>query len=134
MPVTYIHPTGLVRNDTHHHVAVSTGTRQVHVAGQVSIDEQGQLVGKDDLAAQVEQAFHNVHRALQSANATFADVVRLNIYVAGWTPDKMQAFGEGIGRVVGPLGIGQPPTSVIGVDMLYIPDYLIEIEATAVTD
>lgn len=134
MPVTLLHPPGLARNETHHHVAIATGSRQVHVSGQVSVDENGELVGKDDLAAQVAQTFRNVATALKSAEATFADVVRLNIYVAKWQPQLMGAFGEGLGRVAEELQIGQPPTSLIGVEMLFVPDYLIEVEATAILD
>jgi enamine deaminase RidA (YjgF/YER057c/UK114 family) len=134
MTVTYIHPSGLVQNDTHHHVAVSTGTRHVHVSGQVALNEKGELVGENDLAAQTAQAFRNVGIALNSANATFGDVVRLKIYVARWKPEMMAAFGEGLGSVIDELQIGQPPASVIGVDILYIPEYLIEIEATAIID
>ena len=134
MPVTYIHPQGLAKNETHHHVAVATGSRQVHVSGQVSVDVNGELVGKGDFAAQVEQTFRNVATALKSANATFADVVRLNIYVAGWKPEMMSARGEGLGRVAAELKIGQPPTSLIGVEILFIPEYLIEVEATAILD
>lgn len=134
MPVTLVNPPGLARNETHHHVSIATGSRQVHVSGQVAIDENGNLVGKGDLAAQVEQAFRNVATALKSTNATFADVVRLNIYVTGWTSQRMAEFAEGLGRVAAELQIGKPPTSLIGVDKLFVPDYLVEIEATAVLD
>ena len=134
MPVTLLDPVGLAKPDTHHHVSVATGARQVHVSGQVALDENGELVGKGDLAAQVAQTFRNVAIALEAGGATFADVVRLRIYVAGWKPDMMPAFGEGVGRVAEELNIGKPPTSMIGVSILFDPDFLVEIEATAILD
>lgn len=134
MPVSLLDPAGLKKPATHHHVAVSTGSRQVHVAGQVALDENGELVGKGDLAAQVAQTFRNVAIALEAGEATFADVVRMRIYVAGWRPEMMPAFGEGIGRVAEELKIGQPPTSMIGVSILFDPEILVEIEATAILD
>lgn len=132
MPVSLLDPVGLKKPATHHHVAVATGTRQVHVAGQVALDENGELVGKGDLAAQVAQAFRNVAIALKAGGATFVDVVRMRIYVAGWSPDMMPAFGEGLGRIADELNIGQPPTSMIGVSILFDPEILVEIEATAI--
>lgn len=134
MSVSLLDPIGLKKPITHYHVAVGTGTRQVHVAGQVALDRNGELVGKGDLAAQVAQTFRNVAIALEAADATFAEVVRLRIYVAGWSPDMMPAFGDGIRRVAEELNIGQPPTSMIGVSMLFDPEVLVEVEATAILD
>lgn len=134
MSVSLLDPIGLKKPTTHYHVAVGTGTRQVHVAGQVALDRNGELVGKGDLAAQVAQTFRNVAIALEAADATFAEVVRLRIYVAGWSPDMMPAFSDGIRRVAEELNIGQPPTSMIGVSMLFDPEVLVEVEATAILD
>ena len=70
------------------------------------------------------------------AGATFADVVRLRFFVTDWTPDKYDAFVAGLGSVVDELGIPQPlpPLSAIGVDYLFEPDVLVEVEAYAVLD
>lgn len=134
MPVTLLDPEGLKKPSTHHHASVATGTRHVHVSGQVALDADGQLVARGDLAGQVAQSLRNVGLALAGAGASFADVVRLKIYVAGWTPDMMPAFAAGVSRVAGELRLGQPPTSLIGVSILFEPDILVEIEATAILD
>lgn len=132
MPVTLSNPAGLFQPEVYRQVAVATGTRQVHVAGQVAYDSEGRLVAPGDLAGQVAQAYRNVGIALASAGASFADVVRLTIYVVDWTPDKMPAFAAGLQQAAEELRITPAPASLIGVSMLYEPGILVEIEATAV--
>ena len=55
MSVTLVNPSGLPEIPIYHQVSVATGTRLIHVAGQVAWDADGALVGAGDLAAQVEQ-------------------------------------------------------------------------------
>jgi enamine deaminase RidA (YjgF/YER057c/UK114 family) len=71
MAVSLINPDGHVRVPIHHHVAVATGSRQVHIAEQVAWDENGDLVAPGDLAGQVAQVCRNVAKALDAAGATF---------------------------------------------------------------
>lgn len=132
LPVTLMNPDGLMKTDMYSQVAVATGTRQVHVAGQVAYDAYGQVVAPGDLAGQVAQAFRNVAGALAAAGATFDDVVRLTIYVAGWRMEMMPDFAAGVERVAAEVGRVRPPTSLIGVTSLFDPALLVEIEATAV--
>jgi enamine deaminase RidA (YjgF/YER057c/UK114 family) len=101
----------------------------------VARDAEGNPVGTGDLAAQVEQAYANVATALASVGGSFADVAKLTVYVVDWTPDKMAALGEGVGRVAARLGIDPVrPITLIGVTALGEPDLLVEVEATAVLD
>lgn len=132
MPVTLMNPEGLFQPEVYRQVAVATGARQVHVAGQVAYDTEGRLVAPGDLAGQVAQAYRNVAVALAAAGASFADVVRLTIYVVDWSLDKMPAFSAGLQQVAQELRIVPAPASLIGVAMLYEPGILVEIEATAV--
>ncbi|WP_369408599.1 RidA family protein [Herbidospora daliensis] len=71
MAVSLIDPDGFVRHPLYHHVAVASGSRQVHIAGQVAWDEHGNLVAPGDLSGQVAQVYRNVARALEAAGATF---------------------------------------------------------------
>ncbi|MEJ2870155.1 RidA family protein [Actinomycetospora sp. OC33-EN08] len=129
MPVELHNPSTLPAADVYRQVAVATGTRTVHVAGQVARTADGGRVGEGDLAAQVEQAYRNVAAALDAVGAGFSDVARLRVYVVDWTPDKMSALGAGVGRT----GItATPPITLIGVSALGEPDLLVEVEATAV--
>lgn len=132
MPVTLLNPEGLMKPDVYRQVAIATGSRQVHVAGQVAYDVEGRIVAPGDLAGQVAQAYRNVAIALAAAGATFNDVVRLTFYVVDWKREKMSDFAAGLERVSKELGIVPAPASLIGVSILYEPGILVEIEATAV--
>ena len=133
MSARLISPHGMLQHTPYHHVAVATGTTHVHVAGQV-----GQLgnepVAADDLAGQVAQALRNTAIGLAGAGASFSDVVRLTFYVTAWTPDKIEPFMAGVNAVAEEIGLPMPmpPASLIGVEALYAPDVLVEVEATAV--
>jgi len=133
MTVETLNPTGLPDVGIYHQVAVATGTRSVHLAGQVARTADGTPVGPDDLAAQTEQALLNVHTGLAAAGAGFADIARLRFYVVGWEPEQMGALLDGMARVTGRVGEElTPPMTLIGVAALAEPDLMIEIEAVAV--
>ncbi|MGY0071586.1 RidA family protein [Streptomyces sp. QTS137] len=135
MAVTLINPEGLLETDVYRQVAIASGSRMVFIAGQVSWDADGVTVGVGDLAAQVEQCYLNVATALAAAGATFADAVKLTVYVVDWTPDKMAQFMEGATRAARKLGTTPAaPGTLVGVQALDIPDHLVEIEAVAVLD
>lgn len=136
MTVTTFSPDGLLQPVPYHHVSVATGTRHVHIAGQIARDADGRHVATGDLSGQVEQALRNTARALAGADATFADVVRLRFFVTKWHPEHMDAFLQGVENVAEEIGLALPlpPASLIGVDILFEPDVLIEVEAYAVLD
>lgn len=136
MTVELFTPEGMFQPVPYHHVSVSTGTRHVHVAGQIARDEQGNKVATGDLAGQIAHALRSTARGLAGAGASFSDVVRLRFFVTGWQPEKYTEFMAGIESVVEELGIPQPlpPLSAIGVDYLFEPDVLVEVEAEAVLD
>lgn len=134
MTVTRLTPEGLQPGTPYHHVAVGTGTRHIHISGQVAREADGAPVAPDDLSGQVAQVLRNTGRALAGADASFDDVVRLTFYVTAWEPDKIGAFMAGVESVAAELGLPSPlpPASLIGVDRLFEPDVLVELEATAV--
>jgi YD repeat-containing protein len=135
MTITLINPEALPKVGVHRQVAVATGSKLVFMAGQVAWDADGNLVGKDDLAAQVEQCYLNIAAAVAEAGATFDDVAKLTTYIAGWTLDKMPLVQEGRARAFAKLGVTLlAPGTLIGVAALFTPDLLVEIEAIAVID
>jgi enamine deaminase RidA (YjgF/YER057c/UK114 family) len=123
-------PDGMLAPVPYHHVSVSTGTRHVEIAGQIGHHEGGL---PDDLAGQVAQALRNTARGLAGAGATFADVTRLRFFVTGWTVDQMPAFLAGVEAVADEIGMPRPmpPASLIGVEILFEPGVLVEVEASA---
>ncbi|WP_413450263.1 RidA family protein [Georgenia phoenicis] len=134
MTVHRLSPAGLATGTPYHHVAVATGARHVHVAGQVGQDADG--VPADGLADQVSQALRNTALGLRAGGATFDDVVRLTVYVTDWEVERIADFMAGVEAVAEEVGLSlpMPAASLIGVDRLYTPDVLVEIEATAVVD
>lgn len=133
MPVELMNPAGLPVPEHYCQVAVATGTRTVYLAGQVARTAEGAPVGPGDLAAQVEQAFLNVATAVAAAGGSFDDVAKLTLYVVDWSPDKLPAIGEGVGRVAARLGVDPvKPVTLLGVAALGEPDLLVEVEAVAV--
>lgn len=133
MPVTAFNPDGLHKPAFYRQVAVAEGSRLVFIAGQIARGEDGNTVGVDDLAAQTAHALQNVASAVAGAGGTFADIVRLTIYVVDLTPEKRAAFREGATRAaqLGGFDLALPMT-LLGVTALAERDLLIEIEATAV--
>ncbi|MEV6693126.1 RidA family protein [Micromonospora sp. NPDC051196] len=135
MAVTLVNPSGLPEIDVYRQVSVATGSKIVHVAGQVAWDPDGHTIGEGDLAAQVEQCYLNVATALAGVGASFADVVKLTVHVVDWTPEQMPVLLDGIARAAAKLGVTPAaPASLLGVAALDVPEHLVEVEATAVLD
>jgi enamine deaminase RidA (YjgF/YER057c/UK114 family) len=126
---TPLNPPGVFppRGNYVHAVVVSAPTL-VFVAGQTSVDEQGNVVGKGDIEAQARQVFHNLRVILEAAGSSLQDIVTWTIY-----DTNPEAHREAISRVTGELMGGvYPASSRIGVTRLAHPDYLLEIDAVAV--
>lgn len=136
MTVIRFTPEGMLEATPYAHVAVGAGSRHVHVSGQIARLADGSPVAPGDLAGQVAHALRNAALGLAAADATFEDVVRLTFYVTNWAPEKIADFMEGITRIAGEVGLPSPmpPASLIGVDYLFEPDVLVEVEATAILD
>ena len=97
------------------------------VSGQVSVDDDGNLLGAGDFGAQARRTFDNLGRVLDEAGGTFADVVKLNVYLTdmSWLPEYARIKSDYIA--------GPPPASTaVGVAALALPGLMIEVEATAV--
>ena len=134
MPRTIINPETLHESVKYgfSHVATSSGGTVIHCAGQVAWDVDETVVGIGDLAAQAAKALDNLRQALAAAGATPADVVRLRTYVVNHSPDKLETIGKALADFYGDHL--PAPNTLIGVQTLALPDFLIEIEATAVID
>ena len=132
MPTDFLNPPTLSPTFGWTHVVSSSGSRTIHISGQVGIDSQGQVIGPGDLKRQTEQAFENIRLALAAVGATFRDVVNTRLYVVGLKPEDVPIIREVRSRYV---DAAHPPAStLVGVMALVGPEWLIEIEATAVVD
>ena len=110
---------------------VETGPgRTIHLAGQVAMNQAGEIVGLNDFGAQAEQIFANLAAGLEAAGATFRDVVKLTIYVTSVA--ELPAFRKVRDRYV---NTESPPAStLVQVAGLALPGLTIEIDATAVVE
>ena len=108
-----------------------TGGKIVYIAGQVALDASGNLVGKEDFRAQVEQVFKNLNLAVQAAGGSAHDIIKLNYYCV----DTVDPSQTGVVREIRDKYVNTqaPPTSTfVVVRRLVRPEWLIEIEAVAV--
>lgn len=112
------------------HAVKSHGGTFVHCAGQVAWNEDGDLVGAGDLNAQVRQCLKNLKTVLEASGATPADIVRMRTYVVDHTPQKLEVVTAAIVEF---YGDAVPATNtLIGVQALALPEFLVEIDVTAV--
>jgi enamine deaminase RidA (YjgF/YER057c/UK114 family) len=123
-------PDGMHLPPGYHHVTVAETTRMVFLAGQCPLDPHGNLVGADDLAAQVDQVLHNIGTALTSAGATPADVVRTVIYIASADRDDLAAVWTRLHQSTMAEAFTSAST-LLGVNQLGYPGQLLEIDVTA---
>ena len=125
-------PDGLLPNPGYSHVVVASGRRMIYTAGQVPIDEHGNVVGAGDLAAQAVQAMRNVGLALAAAGASYADIVKITTYVVNYRPEHRAV----IGKARAPFFANRTPpaSTLVGVAALALPEWIVEIEAIAVAD
>jgi enamine deaminase RidA (YjgF/YER057c/UK114 family) len=130
--VQRLRPEGLSNSPAFSQVVVASGRRMVFISGQVSLDREGKLVAPGDLAGQARQVFANLATALEAAGAKPADVTKMTIFIVGYRPEMRAVIGEARTAF---LGGGEPPAStLVGVQGLADPGFMLEVEATAVID
>ena len=109
-------------------LAVVTGGTLVFIAGQVALDKSGNIVGKDDFKAQIQQVFENLKAAVEAAGGSFNNVIKLNSYFVDLS--HVADFREVRDKYI---NVKNPPASTaIQVPRLFRPEFLIEVEAIAV--
>jgi len=108
-------------------ISFKDGGHRLLVGGQVAADKDGNVVGKDDMRAQIEQASKNVQSCFAAAGAKVSDIILTRAYVTD--PD---AFDKSTDILVRDFGPRSPDSTVATVPKLAAgPDYLVEIEAVA---
>ena len=120
-------PKGMHKPNGYSHVAEITKGKIVFIAGQVALDQEGNLVGKDDYASQTRQVFENLKSAVTSAGGSMGSIVKLNYYCVdlGHLPEIRTVRDEYIDKD------HLPVSTAVEVRRLFRPDILIEIDAVA---
>lgn len=106
--------------------AVKVGNT-VEVTGTVAVDDNSQLVGGNDAYAQTKFIIEKIAAVLQRAGASLHDVVRTRMYVTDIS--RWEEYGRAHGEFFRDI---KPCTTMVEVSRLIAPEYLIEIEATAI--
>ncbi len=108
---------------------VSGHTRTLYCAGQTAMSGDGKPQHADDVVAQLALSLDNLEAVLGKASMSLANLVRLNVY----TTDIDRLF-EHYGVLASRLGVASvaPPTTMLGVTRLALPDLMVELEGTAV--
>jgi enamine deaminase RidA (YjgF/YER057c/UK114 family) len=124
----------VIQPDTVHDTTIysySHATRMgdlIFVAGQVSIDRDGNLVGEGDVRAQTEQVFANLEAVLKAAGSHLGNVGKLTVFTTKL--EYRPIIHEIRTKVFANSGI-LPASTLAVVTSLARPEWLVEVEAVA---
>ncbi len=102
----------------------------VWIAGQTARDADGNPVGEGDARAQCDKVYDNLKVALGSVGGTFADVVKVTIYLT--SEEHLSAARAAQNECWGDNPL--PASTMVIVKALARPEYCVEIEAFAAID
>ena len=102
----------------------------IYISGQIPLDQEMNVVGKNDIVAQTERVYENLRKVLEEAGGSMSSIVMLNIYCT-----DLEAYDKKTRHLRKKyFGDYYPATTAIEVKRLYQPDFMIEVEAIAVLD
>lgn len=110
---------------SHYTDAVQAGD-MLFVSGCVPVDQDGRLVGAQDVVAQARQVFANLAAVLAAAGAGFGDVAKVTVYLIDIddrpriNPVRQEVFGD-----------TRPASTLVEVSRLAVPGARLEIDAVA---
>jgi enamine deaminase RidA (YjgF/YER057c/UK114 family) len=112
-----------------HAIEVSGVQRTLYLSGQTATAADGTAMHPGDFVAQFQAAWDNLKDALAASGMAPSNVVRLNMYTTD--VDAFMAAAGDLVSIFASDGV-QPVSTLLGVNRLYDPAILIELEATAV--
>ncbi|WP_218031992.1 RidA family protein [Dictyobacter kobayashii] len=125
--IRFINPPAIAPAPGYTHVVEVTRGRTIYIAGQIALDQAGNVVGPHDFRAQTRQVFENLKAALAAVGADFTHVVKLNMYVVDIS--QLLALREVRDSYVNT--VNPPASTLVEVRKLAREELLIEIEAVA---
>jgi len=99
----------------------------IEVTGTVAVDENNNLVGRDNAYEQTVFIIKKIEQVLRRAGAELQHVIRTRMFVTDIS--RWEEYGKAHGEFFGQI---RPCTTMVEVKGLISPEYLIEIEATAI--
>jgi enamine deaminase RidA (YjgF/YER057c/UK114 family) len=107
---------------------IDGATRQLIVAGQTAVDENGAPQHIGDMRGQIGLALDNLEAVLAGADMDLSNMIKLGVYATD-VDEALKNF-DLMGMRFGPFQVS-PPMTLLGVTRLAILGLLFEIEATA---
>jgi enamine deaminase RidA (YjgF/YER057c/UK114 family) len=107
-------------------VTLRDGGRWLLIGAQVPRDEAGNVVGKGDMRAQIEQVGKNVDQCLKAGGATVNDIMFTVNFVTA--PADFEKHADLLPRYFGPPS---PESRTVLTPQLSSPDFLLQVEAIA---
>ncbi|HUX74762.1 MAG TPA: RidA family protein [Steroidobacteraceae bacterium] len=105
-------------------VEVPAGQRVLFVAGQVPVAKDGST--PQGIKAQAEQVWRNIIAVLESAGMGVENLVKVNHYLT--KAENIPGYGEVRSKM---LGAARPASTMVVVQSLVKPEWLVEVEAYA---
>jgi len=133
--IRYINPPNTApAQGLYSHVTVVPPAPMAHIAGQLSIDRDGNVVGKGDAERQIRQIFANLGDVLGGLGLDYNNVVKFTTYLVHSQDIEifMRVRAELFPKLFG--GKRYPPNTLLIIDRLVKEDFLAEVEAVAVMD
>ena len=108
---------------------VAKAGKTLYIAGQVARDIRGNLVGKGDFEAQARQVYTNLKNILQEVEGDLKNIVKMTTILTHYdnVESRRKIHNEFFGDIM-------PPNTLMIIEGLASPDYMIEVEAIAVLD
>ena len=126
--IQLINPPSLPTVPGYSQVVTVAGGDLVFIAGQVSLDASGAVVGAGDFAAQARQTFQNLMDALEAAGTSASNLIKLTTFVTDMS--QLATFRTVRDQFLDPAHL--PASTLVQVSRLFRQEFLIEIEAIAV--
>ncbi len=101
----------------------------IEVAGTTAANPDGSVIAPGDMYGQAKACIAIILASLEALDATPADVVRTRVFlkeISGWQ-DAARAHAEVFGDV-------KPASTFVQVTGFLDPEFLLEVEATAILD
>jgi enamine deaminase RidA (YjgF/YER057c/UK114 family) len=131
--IKFLNPPELAPPPGYSNVVEVRRGRIVYIAGQVATDRLGNLVGGSDFEAQADQAFRNVGAALAAVGCTARHIAKLTVFVRDMS--RIADYRKARDRFFATTTpAAAPAVTLVEISKLFADQFLIEVEAIAVTD
>ena len=130
MKKLYANPASLPSPRSYHHAIAVEGGRTIYLSGQVAFDAARNIIGGDDVIAQMRHALHNMKVAVEAGGGAMSDIVQLTIHVVNFDSSQLDDIASTLADHFAPQSL--PANTLVGVERLSTDGLLIEITGTAV--